>query len=533
MKGWKKTGIIGMMAVTVLAGCSGGGTPEASKPAEGTQTSPAASEPSAGGKPVKITVAMSDALNKYALASSNISASKWVKKLGELTNTELDIRLLPHADIKSKIALMFASKDIPDVVHTIQGMYPVGTDMIGAVKGGKFLALDDLLAEHGQDILKAVPEEAWDEVRYNGKIYAIPEYLSVQSRRATFIRKDLLDATGLPVPQTVDDFLNVLRALKKNGVQQPYAFREKFAFSDVIFGAYDVLPYSTMYEKIDDQIVPKFFKVEAMQKALQVYKTMYDEGLIAKDFANVDGNRWTNDINTGKSAVWNHNGNLMANWVNSTKAASPDAVVSIIPSPVGDDGQGGMTKFTYTGGLTYINSEVGAEKAAAIMKFLNFQITEAGDRFFNFGIEGDTYTVQDGKVSYKHPETPEETYEESFRSSIFRFVEDQALNRTLLSTSETGRTVIEQFDSIVTKEGREGISFLPELEASAKHPDVGMKFSDMPPLILDHMLKMIYGKEPISDWPKVIEEWKAKGGNDIIKEATDRYNAKDGVKIAN
>ncbi|MCU6794473.1 MULTISPECIES: extracellular solute-binding protein [Paenibacillus] len=515
MKRWKKAGMLASLTCVTIVGCS---SPAAPKAADNKPQGP-----------VKISISMSDSLNKYALASTDINKDKWVKKLGELTNTELDIRLVPHAEFKPKTALMFASNDIPDVMNTIQGMFPEGPDMSGAIKGGLFMPLDDLLKEYGQDLLKAIPKEAWNEVKYNGKIYAIPEYLSSSTRRATFIRKDLLDQTGLPAPKTVDDLLNVLRAMKKNGVAEPFAFRKDFVYSDVIFGAYDVMPYSTMFEKIGDQVVPKFFKVEAMQKALQVYKTMYDEGLMAKDFASLDGNKWTNNINAGKSGVWNHNANLLLNWINTTKPANAKSEVIIIPSPVGDDGKGGMMKYSYTGGLSYINSKVSKEKAAAIVKFHNYMITEAGDRFFNFGIEGDTYTMKDGKVAYKQPTTPEGTLEEQFRSVMLRLVEDTALNRTLLNTTEDGKKLVQQFDTIVTKEGRNGIAFQPELAASAKYTDAGIKFSDMPPVILDHMLKMVYGKEPISDWPKVLEEWKSKGGNDIIKEATDRYNQKSGV----
>ncbi|MGX4586191.1 ABC transporter substrate-binding protein [Paenibacillus chitinolyticus] len=515
MKRWKKSALIlTLTASLALTACSGQGASPKEPPG-----------------PVKVSLSLSDSLNKYALANTDINNDKWVKKLGEMTGVQLDIKLVPHAEFKPKTALMFASNDIPDVMNTIQGMFPEGPDMIGAIKGGLFMPLDDLLKEYGQDLLKAIPKEAWEEVKYKGKIYAIPEYLSVPTRRATFIRKDLLDATGLPAPKTINEFLNVLRAMKKNGVEQPFAFRQNFVYSDFIFGAYDVMPYSTMFEKIGDEVVPKFFKVEQMQKALQVYKTMYDEGLMTKDFASVDGNKWTNNINAGKSGIWNHNANLLMTWINTTKVTNPKSEVVIIPSPVGDDGKGGMMKYSYTGGLSYINSKVSKEKAAAIVKMLNFMVTEQGDKFFNFGIEGDTYQTQDGKVVYKQPKTPEETYEEQFRSVILRLVEDTALNRTLLSQTEDGKKLIQQFDTIVAKEGRDGISFAPELASSAKFTDAGLKFSDMPPVILDHMLKMVYGKEPISDWPKVLEEWKAKGGNDIKKEATERYNKKEGVKL--
>ncbi|WP_256224211.1 hypothetical protein [Paenibacillus sp. 1_12] len=39
-------------------------------------------------------------------------------------------------------------------------------------------------------------------------------------------------------------------------------------------------------------------------------------------------------------------------------------------------------------------------------------------------------------------------------------------------------------------------------------------------------MKMITGSELISNWPQVIEEWKYKGGIDVIKEATERYKKK-------
>ncbi|MBG9792842.1 hypothetical protein ABD76_10225 [Paenibacillus dendritiformis] len=55
--------------------------------------------------------------------------------------------------------------------------------------------------------------------------------------------------------------------------------------------------------------------------------------------------------------------------------------------------------------------------------------------------------------------------------------------------------------------------------------DTGSKF------IIDHMIKMIYGKEPIADWPNVIDEYLVKGGQEIIDEATEPYRKKDGVIV--
>lgn len=38
---------------------------------------------------------------------------------------------------------------------------------------------------------------------------------------------------------------------------------------------------------------------------------------------------------------------------------------------------------------------------------------------------------------------------------------------------------------------------------------------------------MVYGREPIEDYGKVLEEYLSKGGSEIIEEATKRYNEKE------
>ena len=93
--------------------------------------------------------------------------------------------------------------------------------------------------------------------------------------------------------------------------------------------------------------------------------------------------------------------------------------------------------------------------------------------------------------------------------------------------------MIKFMDTVVFKEGLGSIRFSPALDAYSKYSDTAPQGDDVgPKLVLDHMIKMIYGREPISDWPKVIEEYKKKGGLEIIKEATDRYNEGKGIVVS-
>jgi putative aldouronate transport system substrate-binding protein len=335
-----------------------------------------------------------------------------------------------------------------------------------------------------------------------------------------------LDKTGLPVPKTVDDYLNVLRAFKKLGVPDPYQGRQDFKYSDTFFGPFDVYPYLSMFEQQGNQVVPKFFRADDMEKALGTYKTMYDEGLINKEFATINPTQYKNNILAGKAGMWSMNANELLQWQQQLQANVPDAKLEIIPAPVGPDGKGGSYLYGPVTRAYFINKNV--KNPENIIKFFNWMVSDDAEKFFTFGVEGENYTVDNGKINYKAPKDSAGVDEERYRQSWLWMVQDTTYNKGTLSLTPEGQNLIKTYDTILSKEGRDGIQFEPRLEAFSKNPDITPLSDVGPPVLLSHMMKMVYGKEPISDWPKVIEEWKSKGGNDVIKEATDKFNKKDG-----
>lgn len=177
----------------------------------------------------------------------------------------------------------------------------------------------------------------------------------------------------------------------------------------------------------------------------------------------------------------------------------------------------------------YINNKVSKEKAARIIQMFEWMQTPEASNFYSFGIEGENYTVKDGKVDYKLPENKAAQDEEKFRTQL-RWVGDGTINRERTELLSGGKDVLKALDETLSKEGLGGIGFVPDLESFSKFPDLASKRPDQAPkLIIDHMVKMIYGKEPISDFPKVIEEYKQKGGVEILKEATERYKNNEGI----
>jgi putative aldouronate transport system substrate-binding protein len=516
MKKWVGAGLAAVLAASVVAGC---GSKDEGTPESGTSAKPA--------EKAKFSISLRTLAFNYVEKSPDLNQDKWVKRLEEKTHTDLDIVLVPHKEYEQKMVQMFATNDIPDVVQGAGGTN--GKEMAGSVAAGVFMPLDDLLQKHGQNLLKKIPKEAWENVTYKGKIYAVPEFLSNPSRRATWIRKDLLDKAGLPVPKTVDEYLNVLRAFKKLGVENPYMGRQDFKYADTFFGPYDVFPYLSMFEEVNGQVQPKFMDNENMMKALQTYKTLYDEGLINKEFATINPTTFKNTILAGKAGMWTMNANELLQWEQQLKASTPDAKLEIIPSPVGPDGKGGYYLYGSVTRSYFIKN--GVKNAAEIIKFFDWMVSPEAEKFFTFGVEGETYTTDNGKINYKAPTEATGVDEERYRQAFLWLVQDTTYNKGSLELTDAGKSLIKVYDSILAKEGRDGIQFDPRLEALVKNPDVAPNSDTAPPVILTHMVKMVYGKEPISDWPKAVEEWLQKGGKDVIKEATDKYKAKDGVTM--
>ncbi|WP_433941022.1 extracellular solute-binding protein [Paenibacillus lautus] len=515
---WSFIVMSALIALTAV-GCNG------AKEADGGK---AGTSGAAADDRLSFTMSMATSGNKHAERSKDVNEERWVKELEKLTHTDIHLTMLPLKDFDSKMTLMFASNDIPDVVQNVGGATSKG--MSGSVEAGVFMPLDDLLKEHAPNLMKSVPKEAWQETSYDGKIYGIPAWLSNPSRRALFIRTDLLEKTGLPAPKTVDEFLDVMRAMKKEGVEFPYQMRENFKYADTILGAFDVLP--SQFELQNGEVVPKFFDVENMTKALETYKTMYDEGLIPKDFATLTSSDYGKNNESGKSGMWSANAQLLAEYRGKLKNAVPEAKLDIIPAPKGPENVGGHLLYSSINTSYYINSKVSEEKAIGIIKFFDWMLTPEAETYFSFGIEGETYTNENGTIKFTAPTTPEAMDEDRFRA-MFWFVHDMVYNKAREELTEDGRDMIQYMDTVVFKEGLGSIRFSPALEAYAKYPDAAPQGDDVgPKLVLDHMIKMIYGREPISDWPKVIEEYKKKGGLEIIKEATDRYNEGKGVVVS-
>ena len=186
------------------------------------------SEMGGGGEKLSFSLSRPDDGNQYVIQSSNINEDEWIKQFEEHFNVDIDLLYRDSKKDTEQLQMMFASGDVPDVIVAYGDCR---TKLFAeAIENGAFMKLDDLIEENKEDLsllLDTIPQRAWNESRTaDGELYGIPIFFKEDgSSKATYIRKDLLDKYGLEIPDTIDDFVEVMRVFKENGMKYPYCAR--------------------------------------------------------------------------------------------------------------------------------------------------------------------------------------------------------------------------------------------------------------------------------------------------------------------
>lgn len=206
-----RTGVIagGALALSGLLAACGGQTPTATTGAGGTGAGAGvAATPSAGGSTRAATIALwgfgVEPTNPFASARVDAFKAKY---------PNITIDLVPKVD-DQKILTAAAAKQLPDVLW-------LGRDAITSWGARGVLApVDDLIQKNGLD-LGQFYDAAVQEVKYNGKTWGIPQFMTV---RVLYVNVDALGEAGTD-PSKLDtgnwEQLNDLgqRLTKRNGDQ--------------------------------------------------------------------------------------------------------------------------------------------------------------------------------------------------------------------------------------------------------------------------------------------------------------------------
>ncbi|OUS70628.1 ABC transporter substrate-binding protein [Paenibacillus sp. MY03] len=520
----------------VLTACSTGGN-NPGKPSTGDQpsasNSPSASETSGNGdnaRRQKFTINAIDFRNPAAIPPAT---GRGLDMINEKFNIDYKPQFVVINDYMQKLSANVASGEVPDIM-TMEG--PIANFYKWA-KQGAFLPLNDYIDKY--PTLKLVPDYVWKSMTLDGQIYAIPRYFPSSYLGSPIIRKDWLDKLGLKAPTNYEELKEVAIAFTKNdpdgnNKNDTYGM----AISEYVNPAYELGGYwefrSWYHQDEEGNYIPNFIS-DARKEHVAWLADLEKEGALTPNSAVVNATQATNDFFSGKAGIWISSPRGMDEAAfNELLNINPDAKIEPIEPFVAPDGEQGFMAYKAYYGMTMLSAELAddPDKLHRVLEFLDFGRTfypldernkSNPDYDWMYGNEGTGYTVEDGTAKAESAEKG---------LAPINFYIDGLMWAPSDDANEYSRT----YKSPAAKELAQK---LEEMHKNTKHfinpiyqifsETYISKGSELDMFLYEEQTKMIFGQRPISDWDKMVQEWRDKGGTQMIEEVNEAMKA-NGVK---
>lgn len=347
------------------------------------------------------------------------------------------------------------------------------------------------------------------------------------------IRSDWLEKTGLDLPQTFDEYHEVLVAFQEfceHPFWLPYTGGYLGAMFAGGFGVTAEVGSGSAFIQKDGQVI--FCPTQdGFKEYLTLMNQWYNEGLIDPDFTsyNQNANAPTNDqIVNEEIGVWSSAANLM----DFTNLGNPNVVVVASTNPVKEKGQ--TTVFGDKTGV--LGAELTVTTACSDLKlalrWADWWYTEDGYNTTNYGIEGVSFEFdENGNARYTDLIlNPEGDMTVNIAQSLYT-----CGNGMLLGVQDPTRSYqwytpdkveAERLWATVDK----GTGSMPPLSLTAEESEAfSSRFADISTYMQEMVPRFIMGAEPLTSWGDFVANIQAMGIDECIaveQAALDRYNSR-------
>lgn len=517
-----------VLLATSVIGCS---TTEKKDDTKGSDTKPAGSSPApvVDDKTKKLTISMM----KFFYGDVPGPESRGVKMINEKFNIDYKPSLVPQGTYDEKLTATLASGTLPDIL--VFQTADLTSKFNKFAKQGAFASLDEYIDQYPS--FKNIPKFVLDQFKVNGKLYAIPQYYP-KFGFTTIVRKDWLDNLGLKVPTSYEELKNVALAFTKNdpdknGKNDTYGIAiGKDVNPPLTQGAY--WDHTSWYHK-DSQgrFIPGLIG-PGRKEIITMLADLYKENAITRDFATIDWANTNKEFYSGKAGIFIGTPRGMSQaYMDGLMKISPEAKFVHLEQFKAPDGSQGMLAGGGFAGFEVISAETAKDKSKMkrIMEMLDTGRTFYADDQRNDknpgydwlnGNVGQGYDMVNGQPVVKKESAPQGLYPLAFMPDGVAWpVKDSDVNY-LASYQEP----LKQLAADIMK-SYSTVKFFANPNNGVVSETQVSKGADLTKFLNDEQTKMVAGQRPISDWDKMIDEWKAKGGEQLIKEMNAELKFKD------
>jgi ABC-type glycerol-3-phosphate transport system substrate-binding protein len=515
-----------LLSVFLMAGLLAGCTGNNNSGASGNVETATGDNGGAANQSVETGEVIDDGSEKLTISfmPESWGGGKWrddhptIKYLNEKFNIEMNVMWTDGPTYKDKLNVMAASGSLPD-------MYRITSDNFAKWQNeGVFLDLAPYLDQY-PNLAKAFPEELWNRLNPQGKIYGFPNW-GQEVRDSYQIRADWIRNVGLEMPNedtfNVDDFYAIMKAFAqgdpdKNGKNDTVGFttdQELGANASQLKAAFGL---ANEWKMEDGRLITVYVQSEEQKAFLSYLRKMYEEGVLDPEFYSKKGVNVYEMFQASKAGIFNHHplGLRMDN--KKLKEIDPNAELVQLAPPIGPDGLRGNAAGLLGANKIVINGKIEPKKRERLLKLLDWWVTDEGTNIMRNGIEGEHYTKEaDG--TYKA--TPlNDTDLPRIMNNWFFWRADPNFFIHIWSPKEEAefdRKFNENSAKHPWRNESEGLTIYSETFTKS--------WESLRLAFLEAQLKIIIGREPVDSIDKAIEEWKATGGDKIIQEVNDAYS---------
>lgn len=333
-----------------------------------------------------------------------------VQEAERITNLHVDFGVVPLDGLDEKRNLALASGEYPEAFYRNS----IGAGDLAKYGGqGTFIPVDDLIENYMPNLKKIIDED--DAVRQgitlpDGHIYGFPgltdaNFMGMRIKNKLWVRQDWLDAFGMELPETLDEYEEYLRqcvdgdprgdgagttmGIVGGGINQTFSsFLGTFGIGlqGSSVGNIDVDP--------DTGELRYYPMAEGYRDLLEYLNRLYSQGLIQQDIFSTDDAK-RNAL--GREGV-------VGSVANETPAgyfgAEGENYVALPPlkKSAGDEVPSWNAINSVINGIGQLVLTDKCEHPVEIARWADFWYGEEGARMFFLGVEGESYEEKDGEM---------------------------------------------------------------------------------------------------------------------------------------
>lgn len=461
-----------------------------------------------------------------------------------LTNVHMDITQCNMLTAGEQFNLMVASGDTTDIISSFEDYYSQGIE--SAIDEGIIINLLDYIddAPIYQQMLDAdstLEDEWFTESGYLGTFHSLLMDYAWDSAGTT-IRGDWLEELNLETPVTYDDMHEVLMAIK-SAYDPKYCldigsglgdwFQSGYGLGACVDNKNQVLFY------LDGDTVVSSFTSERFRDYLSMLNQWYKDGLISKDYVTVGDleffeSDFTANVANGEVAVMFGPGGLFEQF----EEASSDENFSLVALPsmrLSEDSMLCYKPEKRLAGNSTVAIAATCENIPLAMEWCDFWYTEEGSNVSIFGVENESYTVDDsGKVSYTELLTDNpDGYElravkDAYTISMQRIADDNDDYRLTWSDDAQKNFQIWTEDNVMLANGGDN-AYYPSDKVTftvQESEEKAALLSDIITLIQENVPQFVLGTRSLDefdDFCATLENMDIGRVTEIYQDAYDRY----------